>query len=285
MDLTDLWRDPEVRRNLIATAVVVTAALALRTIARRAVERMPVASEQVRLRWMVLARNASLGVLMLGLVVVWGSAIQSFALSIVALSAALVLATKELILCVSGSVLRASSGAYSVGDRIEIGGVRGDVIDIALLSTTLLEVGAGHQRTGRSVTVPNSMLLGGKLVNETFMDKYVLHVVEVPVAMDADWEAAERALLAAAREVCSEHVQPARRFMDQLAKQHGLPHLSAEPRVLLSLTDKPGELRLLARVPAPVQERGRVEQAIVRGYLARLRRPSDAADDSASTPR
>ena len=271
MDPTELWNDPVVRRNLIASALVVATALGLRAIARQAINRAQVDSEQLRLRWMVVARNTSLGVGLLGLVFIWGSQIQSFAISVVALSAAFVLATKELILCISGSVLRAGSGAFSIGDRIEIGAVRGDVIDISLLATTLLEVGPGHQRTGRSVTVPNSLLLSGPVVNETFMDEYVLHIVQVPVHADADWEHAERALLEAGREACAKYLEAARRFMSAQSKRHGLPHTTVDPRVHLAMTDKQGELHLLLRVPAPVLERSRIDQAILRGYLKNVR--------------
>ena len=246
-------------------------ALGLRAIARQAINRAQVDSEQLRLRWMVVARNTSLGVGLLGLVFIWGSQIQSFAISVVALSAAFVLATKELILCVSGSVLRAGSGAFSIGDRIEIGALRGDVIDISLLATTLLEVGQGHQRTGRSVTVPNSLLLSGPVVNETYMDEYVLHIVKVPVGQAEDWERAERALLEAGREACAKYIEAARRFMNQQSRRHGLPQNSVDPRVHLAMTDKQGELHLLLRVPAPVLERSRIDQAILRGYLKNVR--------------
>jgi small-conductance mechanosensitive channel len=271
LEPTDLWNDPNVRRNLIASALVVATALGIRAIARQAIDRAKVDSEQLRLRWMVVARNTSLGVALLGLVFIWASEIQSFAISVVALSAAFVLATKELILCVSGSVLRAGSGAFSIGDRIEMGAVRGDVIDISLLSTTLLEVGPGHQRTGRSITVPNSLLLSGAVVNETFMDEYVLHIVQVPVRADADWEHAERALLEAGREASAKYLEAARRFMSAQSKRHGLPQTTVDPRVHLAMTEKQGELHLLLRVPAPVRERSRIDQAILRGYLKNLR--------------
>lgn len=271
MDLTALFSDAEIRRNLIATGLLLAGAVALRVGAKRAIERAHFATEQMRLRWVVMARNLSVGVFLLGLLVVWASEIQSFAISVVAIAAALVLATKELILCVSGAVLRAGSGAFSVGDRVELGAARGDVIDISLLSTTLLEVGPGHQRTGRAVTVPNSMLLSAPVVNETFMDQYVVHVVKVPIDPERDeWEAAERALLAAGRDASAEHLEPARRFMDALSKRHGLPNLSVEPRVQVHVAG-PREVHLLLRVPAPVRERGRVEQAVLRSYLTQMR--------------
>lgn len=277
MDPNALLGDPEIRRNLIATGILLIASLGLRSIIKRAVERADAASEQMRLRWLVMARNVSLGVLLLGSTIIWAAEIQSFAISVVAIAAAVVLATKELILCMSGAVLRAGSSAYSLGDRVEMAGVRGDVIDISLLSTTLLEVGPGHQRTGRAITVPNSVLLSGAVVNETFMEQYVVHVVKVPIdPRQRDWEAAERALLSVGEEVTREYVKPAREFMNALSRKHGLPSLTVDPRVHVTL-ESPTEAHLFLRVPAPVRERGRIEQAILRGYLSRMHPPTEAS--------
>lgn len=268
MDLSELWRDPDLRRSLIATAVVLVGALVGRLLARRWIRKAKTASEATRLRWFAAARNVSLGLALFAVGLIWASELQTFALSVVAIAAAIVLATKELIMCLSGSLLRAGSGAFGIGDRVEMGGVRGDVIDSTLLATTLLEVGPGHMRTGRAVVVPNSVLLSGAVVNETFMDEYVVHVITVPVDPKAGWEAAEAALLEAAVEACEPHVEAARRFMDALSARHGLPKLSVEPRVLVSIP-KPDEVRLVLRVPAPVRERGKTEQRILRGYMAR----------------
>lgn len=63
--------------------------------------------------------------------------IETFALSITAIAVALVIATKELILCVSGALYRASSKAFQIGDWIEIGPHFGEVVDHGIGSTTL----------------------------------------------------------------------------------------------------------------------------------------------------
>ena len=70
----------------------------------------------------------------------------------VALPVSLVVATIELILCVSGSILKTISGSFDMGDRIQIKDFRGDVIDQNLHAATILEAGPGkitHHRTGR----------------------------------------------------------------------------------------------------------------------------------------
>jgi len=266
--------DPELRRNLLATGTLIFALILSRFAVLRTIRNMKVSSDAMRRRWTASVRNLVLIGLGLGVMVIWASELQAFAVSVVAIAAAIVLATKELIMCVSGSILRATSGSFAIGDRVEMGGVRGDVIDSTLLSTTLLEVGPGHQRTGRAVVVPNSVMLSGGVTNETFMDRYVVHVMTLPIKAEDDWRSAEETLLAVANDACADFVEPARAFMDRLSDKHSLPKFSVEPRVLVAMP-KAGELELVLRVPTPVRERGRTEQRILRTFLERRR--GDAA--------
>jgi len=99
---------------------------------------------------------------------------------LVAVAAALVLATKELILCWSGAALRVGGKVYSVGDRIQIAGHRGVVLDHDIFATKLLEIGPGqaaHLYTGRVTVFPNSLLLSNPLVKENPGQEYGLYIL------------------------------------------------------------------------------------------------------------
>lgn len=105
--------------------------------------------------------NAVLAIALLG---IWLSEIQNIVFSLAAVMVALVVATKELIMCVAGAVLRFSGHLFKVGDRIEMSGIHGEVIDHGLFSTTIMELPPhhlGHAGTGRTVMLPNSILLTG----------------------------------------------------------------------------------------------------------------------------
>ena len=80
-----------------------------------------------------------------GLLFIWSSELRSLAFSVAALGVAFVLATKELIASFTGSIYKASNNVCSIGDRIEVNGVRGDIIDRSLLATKLMEIGPGHE--------------------------------------------------------------------------------------------------------------------------------------------
>jgi small-conductance mechanosensitive channel len=246
--------------------------LVIKKLLLRAVLRLESQQPEVRRRWVVNIRNASLVVMLLGLMMIWAEPLHTLAVSFIALAVALVIATKELIICVSGAVVRAVSKAYSVGDRIDIAGKRGDVVDQSLFTTTLLEIGPGqssHQYTGRAIVIPNSLLLNTPLINETFTHDYVLHVFCVPLTSGDDWQRAEQLLLEAAQIECSPFLEQARIYMKSIESQHGLDSPTVAPRVTLQIPE-PGKINLLLRIPAPSRRKGRLEQAILRRYLSEL---------------
>jgi small-conductance mechanosensitive channel len=214
-------------------------------------------SQEVKRRWLVTIRNVCAGLLLLGLVIIWGSELRTMALSLVAFMVAMVLATKELILCFTGGLLKTGARAFSVGDRIEIAGLRGDVIDQSVLTTKLLETGPGlvsHQHTGRAVTIPNSMFLASPVINETFTSDYVLHIFTVPVANEPDWKQKEAWLLEAAQEICWPFLEDARRHIGKIGSREGLGIPAVDPRVIVER-------------PAPARSKGRVEQHILQKSL------------------
>jgi hypothetical protein len=226
-----------------------------------------------RRRWRVNIRSAIIFTMLAGLILIWSSEIKSVAFSLVAIAVALVIATKELILCFSGAVFRAGTDAYGVGDSIELNGLRGDVIDQNLFGTTILELGptpGSRQYTGRAVILPNSLLLSHPVASETFMGSYVVHFITISLSTHDDWQKAEEILLRVAEAECAPFIQLARKHMVSLEKKHWIDTPSVDPRVTFYLSD-PGVIKVLLRVPAPTRKKGRIEQAILREFLKEFR--------------
>lgn len=218
---------------------------------------------------MVTLRNVGALVFLFGLAVIWATQLRTMALSIAAIAAAVVLAIRDPLACLGGTFVKTLAQSFSIGDRIEIDGIRGDVIDQTAFNTTVLEIGPGHLThgyTGRAVSIPNSLFLLKVLVNESYTDHYVLHVFTVPLESDQDWKTAERWLLEASVEVCQPFAELARTHFEQLGRRRGLDTPSTEARVTLTIT-KPGEIQLIVRVCVPARQKGKVEQAILRKFL------------------
>lgn len=263
----NLFLDPYLYKILTSLAVIV-GALAIRTLVIRIILKGAPRSE-VRRGWVVSVRNATGLVIILALAAVWAEALVGFGAALLAFAVAFVIATRELIQGVLGNFVRTTSNMYSIGDRIEVGAYRGDVVDLSLFTTTILEVGPGHTshlRTGRTVVFPNMQLLTAPVVNESSMKQFVVHAFTVPVSVDDDWKKVEGVLLEAAQKECAPYLDEARRHMNALEREHGLQSLPLQPRILVDLSD-PDRVNLTVRVPAPVARQGPIEQAILRAYL------------------
>jgi small-conductance mechanosensitive channel len=257
-------------RSAAASLVLVLSLLLIRRVVVRAIFSREGQSPDTLRRWIVHSRSAVLFVGAFGLVLIWGPELRAFALSLAAFAVAMVIASKELILCVSGAAYRASGRTFGIGDRIEINGVRGDVIDQSLMSTTVLEVGPGHtshRYTGRAVIVPNSLLLGAPVYSETYTEEFGFHVFSIPVTLAEDWQKAERLLQAAAEAEVSAYLDEARAHMEKVRRRHGLAAVKAAPQVTVRLPE-PGRVDLVVRIPVRVRESGKVEDAILRRFLA-----------------
>ncbi len=240
--------------------------LIVRALIVQAISKNPTFSMEAKRRWVVSVRNSMVFVLLVGLVVIWAHELQAFAVSLVAL----VLATTELLLCWSGAALRVGGKVYSVGDRSQIAGHRGVVLDHDIFATTLLEIGPGqasHLYTGRVTVFPNSMLFTNALVKENPVQEYGLYILVIPLKDKDDWRDAERHLLDAAKAECTPFMEEAGRQMKLLKQTNLLEAPSPEPRVTIQLSE-PGHVHLVLRFPAPDRGRSRIEQAILRRYLA-----------------
>lgn len=256
--------DSQTGLRLLSTVAAIAALVILRWLVARVVVRT-IDDLDTRRRWLVLLRNLLLLLLFLTVVVIWADELRTFVLSIVALAAAIAIAGKEIIMCLTGALVRASRPSFRLGDRIEVGGVRGDVIDHRLLTTTLLEIGPGHVRTGKTIVLPNSVFLSNTVINETTAADYVLHTIVFSVNDLDKTEKAEEALLRIGEEVVAEHIEPARAEFARRSEKYGLALPLVEPQTIVELDGAIARVSL--RVPVPSRQKGGIEQTIIHRWI------------------
>jgi small-conductance mechanosensitive channel len=178
--------------------------------------------------------------------------------------AGLTVALQKVITSVAGyvSILRGST--FSIGDRITMGGVRGDVVALSYLRTTIMEMGQppdvqndepamwinGRQYTGRIVTITNDKIFDTPVYNYTREFPYVWEEIRIPVKHDADWRRVESILLDVATRHTADIVRGAREALPQLLHRFALaeePRI--EPETFVRITDNWTELtvRFLAK--------------------------------------
>jgi small-conductance mechanosensitive channel len=259
--------------KLVLSMLAITIVLVARVIVDRAVVRR-VAKPNLRRRWRASVRTATTLILLLAVTAIWADALEGLAVSIVAVAVATVIATKDLIECIAGSLLRLTADAYTVGDRVAILEHRGDVVEYTVLTTTLREVDpsrASDHFTGQTVVLPNSLLLRNAVINESTHGAFVLHTFEVPIGRNEDWQTAERLLTASARDACADFVEDARRSWRQLA-QAELDPSQVEARVTLRLPESE-YLILTVTLVVPIGRQVQIEQVVIRRFLSQYRPP------------
>jgi small-conductance mechanosensitive channel len=256
---------PEIISTMIVIAVAIGVNLGISAILRGRTR----LTRETKLRASILWRNTLLLIATLALLYVWRAELRATALSLAALSVALVIAGKELVTSILGYIHRTTSGSFRFGDVIEINGIKGEVIDQTLLSTTVLEMSEEHQFTGRVAQFPNSFYVVHPLKNHSRLGDYQLGLLTVAIAANADVQAAKDILEEVGKTVCAEFVAATEAALRELEGEQFVVMPSAVPRVTIRLTD-PGKVTLTLRYPCPSGRRTRTEQEILRRYLSAM---------------
>jgi small-conductance mechanosensitive channel len=280
--MQQLMTDPFVARLLITVALIVGVAVARSFIARRITRRESVAEERRRRDLFYMRSGLSL-VLVIGLFMIWIGQIQNVLLSLTAVTVAIVIATKELLMCVSGFLLRMTGRLFSVGDWIECNGMRGEVTDLTLLSTTLLERDTGTRGygfTGRPLILPNSVFLSHPVHRENPVRQFVSHRFTVTLENPVDAEAAADWLQTRATEASASFLADARTSRTGLGRKLGVTLSDAEPGVKVMTTDL-GNIQWEVALWCPATRAVSIEQEITRAFLAAVQ---DGRIPSAGAP-
>lgn len=126
---------------------------------------------------------------------IWVEGFKTFATLIALVSAGLAIAFKEPLLNLGGWMYILARRPFIIGDRIEVGGVVGEVLDIRMFMFTLQEVGGSRidaeQPTGRIVHIPNGKVFMETLFNYTETLPYVFHELKIGISQESNRKALE----------------------------------------------------------------------------------------------
>jgi small-conductance mechanosensitive channel len=261
--------------KLATTAVIVVVAALLgmltgRRLARRADD--PYRAYHTR----KIANYVMAALALVALGILWRPFAGQLGLVLGLLTAGLAFAMQEVIGALAGWFNILSGGVYRVGDRVQLGGVRGDVIDITPLRTKLMEIGSsdpgsgawvrGRQYTGRIVAISNKASFTEPVYNYSAAFEFIWEELTVPVGFDEDWREAERIIAEEARAISSSDM--ARAAIEEMVRRYPVARTDVEPRVFARATDD--YLELSARFVVPVREARRLKDQMTRRILDRL---------------
>jgi small-conductance mechanosensitive channel len=218
----------------------------------------------------------SIAVLLVVGIRIWIEDTQALLVSYGIFAAGLAIALQDVFKNFAGGILVVAGGLYRVGDRVEAGGVFGDVMDIGLFFTTVMEIGewvGGDQPTGRITSVPNGGAISGAIHNYTRDHNFIWDEISVPVKYTSDWRRASARFLEIVRNETAETVGRADSEIERIGERYYLPKKDVEPAVFLSFNDN--WITFEIRYVAEVRTRRKVRDRLSRLILEEIERAGD----------
>ena len=205
------------------------------------------------------------------LIAIWVENPQDITVAYGLAGAGIAIALQDLFKNVAGGVVLFLTGLYRVGDRIEINGKSGDVMDIGILYTTILEIKdwvSGDQATGRLLTVPNGYVLANTVNNYTKDHNFIWDELHIPISYTSDWKKAHDKILEIVKEQTHKIVEQANDEISKLEEKYYLDKRPAEPAIYLTSTDNWVSFNI--RYPTEVRSRRTLRDKITRLILDEL---------------
>jgi small-conductance mechanosensitive channel len=200
-------------------------------------------------------------------------------------TAGIAIAAQKAVTAFAGYLVIMRGKTFTVGDRIKMGGVRGDVIALGFLQTRVMEMGQpnevneqedpgmwvrARQFSGRIVSITNDKIFDEPVFNYTREFPFIWEELHIPVPYRGDAGRAEAILLAAVRDASGEFAEKAVGARRRLEEKYGLDHESLEPRVFWHLTDN--WVQLTVRFVVPEHGIRDIKDRISRAVLAGFKR-------------
>jgi small-conductance mechanosensitive channel len=195
-------------------------------------------------------------VLILGIVSIWFNDPARFATFFGLVSAGLAFALQRVITAFAGYFVILRGKTFNVGDRIMMGGVRGDVIALGFIQTTIMEMGQppgeqgddpsmwvkSRQYTGRIVTVTNDKIFDNPIYNYTREFPYIWEEMTLPIGYKSDRATAERILMDAVERHTVKISEMSEEAIGEMERRYVMKRTEIRPRVYMRLTDNWVEL-------------------------------------------
>lgn len=166
--------------------------------------------------------------------------IKDFTLIIGFFSAGIAFTLQELILSIAGSLFIFIVKVYSPGDRIEINGIKGDVIDIDSIYTTMMEIGQwieSDNYSGRIVKLSNAFVFKGPVYNYSKDFPFIWDQFNLPIRYGSDMELAKSIVVKIASETLSEFTKASKSQWDAVVAKYYIENAEVNPTLAITLTD------------------------------------------------
>ncbi|NJP21976.1 MAG: mechanosensitive ion channel, partial [Hydrococcus sp. CRU_1_1] len=182
----------------------------------------------------------SYGVIALLIVIVFNDNLRQLSVIFGVVGAGIAFALQEVIASFAGWTAISLGQFYKTGDRVQLGGIMGDVIDISPLRTTLMECGdwvKADLYNGRIVRIANSFVFKEPVFNYSGDFPFVWDEIVVPVRHGSDYRLAKSILQQVVEEVTGSYIAPAKAEWSRMTHKYLIEDARIEPFVTLIAND------------------------------------------------
>lgn len=220
----------------------------------------------------------------LGVLSIWFDNPTRLATGVGLVGAGLAFALQKVVTSFAGYIVILRGRTFSVGDRISMGNVRGDVIALNFIQTVIMEMGEppavqsddpgmwvqSRQYSGRIVIVSNAEIFEKPVYNYTRDFPYIWEEMHIPISYKDDYRKAEQIMLEAVRRNTMDIANLAQPELDRLKKKFFIEAADIPPRVFLRITDNWIELaiRFLCHTHEIRRLKDRISREMLSGFEA-----------------
>ncbi len=260
--------------RVLVSAGIVVAGLVVGWLADRAI-RERVAGDYERFYGRKFVRYGIVVVAVIALLVTWQPFGTGLAAAFGLAAAGITFAMQEVIGALAGWFNITVGRIFTIGDRIQMAGVRGDVIDISPMRTKLMEIGSegerinwvgGRQHTGRMVAISNKATFTDPVYNFSSFFDFIWEELDVLIPHHEDRERASAILREEAERISD--LDEALAEMHRLRRRFPVPQAELLPRVFAHIEDD--GVRLAARFVVPTRTARSVKDELARRVERRL---------------
>ncbi len=266
---------PETTNKLVLSIIVILSVGLLRFIVLRIIFSK---TDDVRLRYNWRKTITYIGVVFGFLVMgrIWFAGFQALTTYLGLLSAGLAIALRDPLVNLAAWVFIIWRRPFTVGDRVEIGSHKGDVVDLRIFQFTLMEIGNwvdADQSTGRIIRIPNGKVFTEMLANYSKGFRYIWNEIPVLITFESNWQECKTILAEIGTRHAEHLTDKAARRVKEASAQMMVFYTTLTPIVYTSVKDC-GVMLTIRYLCKPRQRRG-TEQAIWEDILVAFAKRDD----------
>jgi len=162
-------------------------------------------------------------------------------------SAGIAFSLKEVIASIAGWLTILVGGMFKTGDRVQLGGVSGDVIDLGVLRTTIMETGEwvnADLYSGRIVKIANSFVFTQPVYNYSTDFPFLWDEIKIPISFGSDYTFTRELIMHVATEKLADYRTETKEYWDSMVRKFFIEDATTEPMVTLTVSDKGVEFTL-----------------------------------------